>query len=70
VPETRPFLVGEEVSLADIPTATSLYRYFEPDIERPDLPHLAAWYRPLQQWPAYGENVMPPFDEFRERLDY
>jgi len=66
----RPFLIGDELSLADIPAGTSLYRYFELDIERPDLPHVTAWYARFQQRPAYREHVMVPFTELRGRLDY
>jgi glutathione S-transferase len=66
----RPFLTGDRLSLADIPIGTSLYRYFELDLNRPDLPYVAAWYRRLQQRPAYRTHVMVPFDELRGRLDY
>jgi glutathione S-transferase len=67
---TPPFLIGETLSLADIPIGTSLYRYFELDIKRPDLPNVSAWYERLQRRPAYREHVMIPFDEMRSRLDY
>lgn len=68
--EQQAFLLGESLSLADIPIATSLYRYFELDIERPDLPNVSAWYRRLQQRSGYLEHVMIPFSELRGRLDY
>jgi glutathione S-transferase len=67
---TRPFLLGDALSLADIPIATSLYRYFELDIERPAIPNVRAWYERLQQRPAYRTRVMLPFDELRGRLAY
>jgi glutathione S-transferase len=67
---TRPYLAGAQLSLADIPVATCLYRYYELEIDRPDLPNLRAWYERLQQRPAYREHVMLPFDELRGRLDY
>jgi glutathione S-transferase len=67
---TRPFLMGDQLTLADIPAGTSLYRYFELDIERPLLPHVVGWYERLQQRPAYREHVMIPFEELRGRLDY
>jgi glutathione S-transferase len=66
----RPFLLGDRLTLADIPAGTSLYRYFELDIERPTLPNLEAWYRRLRERPAYREHVMIPFDELRGRLAY
>jgi glutathione S-transferase len=67
---TRPFLLGNALSLADIPIATSLYRYFELDIERPAVPNVCAWYERLQRRPAYRARVMLPFDELRGRLAY
>ena len=57
---TRPYLNGDQLSLADIPAGTSLYRYYELDIEHPDLPNVSAWYRRLQERPAYREHVMLP----------
>lgn len=66
----RPFLLGDRLSLADIPIATSLYRYFELDIEQPDLPNVSAWYQRLQERPAYRAHIMLPFGELRGQLDY
>ena len=66
----RPFLCGDALTLADIPAGTSLYRYFELDIERPSVPNVEAWYRRLGDRPAYREHVMVPFDELRGRLNY
>jgi glutathione S-transferase len=66
----RLFLCGDTLSLADIPAGTSLFRYFELDIERPSLPHVQAWYDRLQERQAYREHVMVPFTELRGRLDH
>ena len=66
----RPFLLGDALSLADISAGTSLYRYFELDIERPPLPHVERWYRTLQQRAAFRTHVMIPFGELRGRLAY
>lgn len=66
----RPFLCGNRLTLADIPAATSLYRYFEIEIERPSVPNVEAWYRRLQERPAYRAHVMVPFGELYGRLDY
>jgi glutathione S-transferase len=66
----RPFLLGEALTLADIAVATSLYRYFELDVERPAIPNVRAWYERLQQRPAYRARVMLAFDELRGRLAY
>lgn len=61
----KPFLCGNSLSLADIAVGTTLYRYFELDIERPNTPHVKAWYNRLRQRPAYSMNVMIPFDSMR-----
>lgn len=66
----RRFLCGNTLTLADIPAGTSLYRYFELEIERPSIPNVTAWYRRLQERRAYREHVMVPFTELRGRLDY
>jgi glutathione S-transferase len=66
----RKFLLGDRISLADIPIGTNLYRYFELDLERPDLPRLTAWYERLQQRPAFREHIMLPFGELFGKLDY
>ena len=52
------FVAGERFSCADISLGTSSYRWFNLDIERPDLPHLAAWYGRLGERPAYRKHVM------------
>jgi glutathione S-transferase len=54
--------------LADITAGTSLYRYFELDIERPQLAQVERWYRALQERPAFRAHVMIPFEELRGRL--
>ena len=66
--EGQSFLLGETLSLADITAGTSLYRYFELEIDRPQLAQVERWYRTLQQRPAFREHVMIPFEELRGRL--
>jgi glutathione S-transferase len=66
----RPFLSGGSPGLADIPAGTHLYRYYELEIDRPETPHVAAWYARLQQRSAYRDAVMVPFGEMKGRLDY
>jgi glutathione S-transferase len=68
--EGRAFLLGDALTLADITAGTSLYRYFELEIERPQLAQVERWYRTLQQRAAFAEHVMIPFGELRGRLDY
>jgi glutathione S-transferase len=66
----RPYLGGVELTLADIPAGTALYRYFELDIARPSVPNVEAWYARLAQRPAYREHVMIPFSDLKGKLDY
>jgi glutathione S-transferase len=66
----RPFLGGDELTLADIPAGTLLFRYFTLDIERPALPNVEAWYGRLQDRAAYREHVMVPYDDLRGRLAF
>jgi glutathione S-transferase len=68
--EGRSFLLGDELSLADITAGTSLYRYFELEIERPSLPGVERWYGTLQKRAAFRQHVIIPFGELRGRLDY
>ncbi len=66
----RPYLAGDNFCMADIPAGMTLYRYYEMGIERPELPHLAAWYRRLRERPAYQQAVMIPFDDLKGRTDF
>ncbi|MGI9382843.1 MAG: glutathione S-transferase family protein [Methyloligellaceae bacterium] len=61
--EGRNYLLGDELSLADIPAGTNLYRYFNIDIDRPHVPNVERWFSALQERPAFREHVMVPFDE-------
>ena len=65
----QAFMLGNQLSLADIPIGTNLYRYLELEIERPSVPNVEAWYRRLQDSSAYRTHVMVPFDELRGRMD-
>jgi glutathione S-transferase len=66
--EGRRFLLGDTLSLADITAGTSLYRYFELEIERPQLARIERWYRTLQDRAAFRTHVMIPFEELRGRF--
>jgi glutathione S-transferase len=66
----RRFLLGKQLSLADIPVATHLFRYFNIDIARPNVPNVEGWYRTLQERSAYRAHVMVPFGELYGRLAF
>jgi glutathione S-transferase len=56
--------------MGDLPAGTSLYRYFELEIEHPPVPNVTAWYGRLQLRASYRRHVMIPFDDLRGRLQY
>jgi glutathione S-transferase len=66
----RAFLLGDCLTLADIPAGTNLYRYFNIDIARPHVPNVERWYRTLQERAAYRTHVMVPFADLEGRLEY
>ena len=64
----RAYLAGDDFTMADVPAGTTLYRYFELDVERPSVPNVGAWYGRLAERPAFREHIMLPFGELRGRL--
>ncbi|MFY0613218.1 MAG: glutathione S-transferase [Hyphomicrobiaceae bacterium] len=68
--DDKAYLLGDQLSLADIAVGVNFYRYFSIDIPRPGVPNVERWYRTLQQRPAYRDHVMLPFDELYGRLDF
>ena len=59
------FILGDQLTLGDIPTGAFLFRYFTMDIERPSLPHLERYYNDLKQRPAYQDAVMVDYSSLR-----
>ncbi|WP_109807000.1 glutathione S-transferase family protein [Sphingosinithalassobacter portus] len=55
---TTPWLSGAAFGLGDIPMGCYVNSWFQLDIDRPDLPALAAWYDRLKARPAYARHVM------------
>jgi glutathione S-transferase len=68
--EGRPFVAGDMLTIGDIATGAQLYRYFELEIDRPDLPNVEAWYARLKDRTAYREHVMVPFEDLQGRLAF
>lgn len=64
----RGFIAGDNLSLADIPLGHVLYRYFDIEIDRRDLPHLRAYYDRLCARPAYRELVMVSYEMLRDTI--
>ena len=55
-----PYVAGPVFSLADIPLGVQVHRWFFFPVEKPDLPHLRAWYDQLLQRPAYRDHCANP----------
>ena len=57
----RAFIVGDQLSIADIAVGALMYRYFNLALTRPALPNVEAWYDRLGQRAAYRTHVMIDF---------
>ena len=60
--KTGAYVTGENFSLADIVLGLSTHRWIMTDMEKPQLPAIAAYYELLSQQPAFllhGRNGMP-----------
>ena len=66
----KRYLLGDNLTPADIAIGTNFYRYFNIDIPRPDVPNVERWHAALQERPAYRDHVMLPFDDLYGRLDF
>lgn len=65
-----PYLGGRDFTYADIVAGVALYRWTTMDIDRPDLPAVAAWHQRLKERPAFQKAVCVPYDELVGRLDF
>lgn len=57
----KSFIIGDTLTMADIPLGSHLYRWFEMEIDRPELPNVASYYKRLTQRTTYQHHVMVPF---------
>lgn len=58
--EGGAYLLGEALTLGDLPVGCATYRWYAMPIERPVLPALAAYRDRLATRPAFAEHVMIP----------
>lgn len=65
-----PFLAGDVLTYADIVAGVSLYRWMTMEIQRPELPHLAAWYERLKARPAFQKAVCVSYADMVGRLTF
>ncbi len=56
----RAFVLGERLTMGDIPLGCAFYRYSNLQIERPSLPEIERWYDSLKSRLAFQEHVMIP----------
>lgn len=56
----RDWLSGPHFGIADMPMGVYAHTYFALGLERPALPHLAAWYARLRERPAFAEIAAIP----------
>ena len=56
----RRFVVGEDLTMGDIPAGAWAYRYYHLDIERPSLPNVESWYARLCERAPYRTHAMIP----------
>lgn len=61
----KPYLMGADLTLADIAIGHLLYRYFDIDIERQPRPRVRAYYDRLTEREAFAEHVMVSYDALR-----
>lgn len=55
---SRPYVAGDGLSLADLALGGSIRRWYAFAIDRPTLPHVAAWYQRLGERPGFHNHVM------------
>lgn len=62
------YLAGGDFTLADVVLGHVLYRYYDIEIARADLPNLRRYYDELTARPAYLDTVMISYDELRDTI--
>ena len=61
----RAYIMGENVTTADVAIGSLMYRYFNLPIPRPKLVNVDAWYGRLTRRPAYQAHVMIDFQSMK-----
>ena len=57
---TRKFVVGDDLTIGDIPMGIAAHRWFTIPVERDRHPNVDGWYGRLIDRPAFKKNVMNP----------
>lgn len=61
----RQYIIGDQVSIADVAVGTLMFRYFNLPIQRPKLANVESWYQRLSRRPAYQQHVMVDFQQMK-----
>jgi glutathione S-transferase len=62
-----PYLGGAELTFADIPVGSLLYRYATLPFERTKTPNLDAYYKRLTERPAFAKHVMVSYESLKAK---
>ena len=62
---TSTYIASSQFTLADVTLGYCLFRYYDIDIVRAELPNLRRYYDLLTTRPAFQQHVMVPYDELR-----
>ena len=62
---TSTYIASSQFTLADITLGYCLYRYYDIDVARAELPNLRRYYDLLSARPAFQRHVMVSYDELR-----
>ena len=58
--QQRTFVLGDRLTMGDIPLGCAFYRYVNLPIDRPSLPAIEDWYNRLRDGSAFRNHVMIP----------
>jgi glutathione S-transferase len=56
----HPFVAGKALTLADMAFGPHVHRWYVMPVERPETPHLRAWYDRLLALPIYARHIAVP----------
>jgi glutathione S-transferase len=61
----KQFILGDQLTMADIAVGAQMYRYFTLDIVRPELASVEAWYRRMAARKTYQDHVMVDYQAMK-----
>jgi glutathione S-transferase len=56
----KDYVAGKTFTMGDIVVGVNVYRWYALDVKRPTLPRVEAYYKRLQQRPAFQKHIMKP----------